>query len=307
VGRFRRPCARLRPDHFACRGDPAEAYLKPFLLEAVDALRREIPGIPVFIEGVPNQALPPWREGDPASVVNASHWYDGMTLMTGHWQEILNIDGRTFRPAFGMRGIEKSFVRQVGWWARGADPGGGDGITESGDASERGRIIRLPAVIGEFGLPFDLDHGASFRSGNFGAQERALGAYFDAMDANLVGAAIWNYAADNRHEGGDGWNLEDLSIFCAEDGGGRALRGFLRPYPARTAGEPLHFRYDARKGRLLFEYGPIRRSKRRRSSSSRTPSSRPRRPATEPPTSTEREAVRPPRLQSWSAPARPSA
>jgi hypothetical protein len=40
------------------------------------------------------------------------------------------------------------------------------------------------------------------------------------------------------------------------DSGGRALRGFVRPYARATAGEILEMRFDSRRGTFLFRYRP---------------------------------------------------
>ncbi len=82
-------------------------------------------------------------------------------------------------------------------------------------------------------------------------------------------STIWNYTAGNRHDRGDLWNTEDLSIFCRDDleagrtetgdpadAGGRALRGFVRPYARATAGELVEMRFDARQGTFLLRYRP---------------------------------------------------
>jgi hypothetical protein len=70
--------------------------------------------------------------------------------------------------------------------------------------------------------------------------------YYDAIDANLLHSTIWNYTADNTHAAGDGWNDEDLSIFS--EGAERARGGWLRPYPMATAGIPLEYRWNRKKG-----------------------------------------------------------
>ncbi|MDP3178969.1 MAG: hypothetical protein Q8M76_13765, partial [Spirochaetaceae bacterium] len=41
-----------------------------------------------------------------------------------------------------------------------------------------------------------------------------------------------------------------------QDAGGRALRGFVRPYARATAGEPLSMRFDRKSGTFAFAYAP---------------------------------------------------
>jgi hypothetical protein len=125
----------------------------------------------------------------------------------------------------------------------------------------------IPSFVGEFGLPFDLDHGASFLTGDYASQSRALAAYYDALDANLLGATLWNYTADNTHENGDGWNSEDFSVYCQGHGdagtpgeagtagdGGRAVAGFCRPYATRIPGVPSVMRYETGRRRFTLAY-----------------------------------------------------
>jgi hypothetical protein len=120
----------------------------------------------------------------------------------------------------------------------------------------------IPALIGEFGIPFDLNGGRAYRSGDFTRQIQALDASFQAMDANLLSATLWNYTADNSNAHGDQWNGEDLSIFSRDqqtdpgdvNSGARALAAFARPYARKTAGEPLSMRYDVYSGRFEFSF-----------------------------------------------------
>jgi hypothetical protein len=108
----------------------------------------------------------------------------------------------------------------------------------------------MPALLGEFGLAFDMNKRKAFKSGDYSAHETALSMYYDAVDKNLLHSTLWNYTADNTTEAGDGWNDEDLSIFS--EGAERALAGWKRPYPMATAGEPLLIKWDRKRG--VFRY-----------------------------------------------------
>jgi phage tail protein X len=95
-------------------------------------------------------------------------------------------------------------------------------------------------------------------------QVQALDDYFHAMDANLLNCTIWNYTADNTNERGDMWNDEDLSIFSRDQqtdpdnihSGGRGLDAIVRPYPRKTAGEPVRFGFDLASRTFEFEFRP---------------------------------------------------
>ena len=119
-----------------------------------------------------------------------------------------------------------------------------------------------PTLIGEFGIPYDLDEGADYarwaageRDGLWVQHEAALTLMYDAIDALGLHSTQWNYTASNRNDLriGDGWNQEDLSIFSRDqqddptdpDSGGRAIRGFSRPYVRRVQGRLGTVAFDA--------------------------------------------------------------
>ena len=168
------------------------------------------------MEGVPDGRHPDWGSDDPPGAVNAGHWYDALTLFTKHFSPWLTIDIHTRRPAFGMRAIRRSFARQLGRVKQAA-------------ADHMGNI---PTVIGEFGIPFDLDDKAAYRTGDFSEHVRALDATYAAMDANLLSCTIWNYTADNTNARGDMWNDEDLSIFSRDQQTDTERHPLRRPRPA---------------------------------------------------------------------------
>jgi hypothetical protein len=82
------------------------------------------------------------------------------------------------------------------------------------------------------------------------------------VEQNLLSCTIWNYTPDNSNRRGDQWNGEDFSIYSPDQrggpedagSGGRAVRGFARPYPRATAGEPLLLRFDLARRSFLFEF-----------------------------------------------------
>ncbi len=72
----------------------------------------------------------------------------------------------------------------------------------------------------------------------------------------------WNYTPDNSNEHGDGWNLEDLSVYSlsqrsgsgSPNDGGRAVSGFCRPHFLYCAGIPLRMQFDPRSGIFHFRF-----------------------------------------------------
>ena len=244
----------LRPDHFARvngRGvDFARDYLRPFVNRFAREIRRVDPRAAIFLEPEAGRWPPAWGPGDATGVVFAPHWYDGILLVTKRFFSLLAYDSRTGKIVIGPGAVRRSMPSQLAYLTRGA----------------LDRLHGAPSLLGEFGIPFDLNGGRAYRTGRFRAQEKALERSFQAIEANLLSSAIWNYTADNTNARGDQWNGEDLSIFSRDqrteprdiNSGGRALRALLRPYPAATAGKPLSmsFDYGRRRFELRFRHDP---------------------------------------------------
>jgi hypothetical protein len=194
----------------------------------------------VFIEGIPQgQGFtqpnhPSWTKDDPPGAINAFHWYDGPALFTKFFRPWFSFRTDTGRIILGRRKVAAYFSEQL---ARGI-------------AWAKEKMENMPCLLGEFGLPFDMNGKSAFRTGDYRLHEEAISMYYDAIDKNLLHAIIWNYSSDNTHEDGDGWNGEDLSIFS--QGEGRAMGGWQRPYPMATAGEVLEICWDRKQGLFRF-------------------------------------------------------
>jgi hypothetical protein len=225
-----------------------DAYA-PFFQAGADTIRAHNEGWALFAEMDPYAHIQgrhfPARL--PERTVNASHWYDGRLLHT-----------KTFNASRGLDETRERYREQLAkYGAEGrAFPNGG-----------------APALIGEFGTPYDLDEGeayARWAAGERGQEiwakhQAALSATYDALDDLLLHSTQWNYTAANRNDlkTGDNWNQEDLSIWSAdqmEDGadGGRATKGFSRPYARAVQGRIESMRFDAEAGvfRLVFSADP---------------------------------------------------
>lgn len=247
----------LRPQHFARKPDgsavdAANDYLKPFIVRYIQAMRTVHPEALFFIEGFPAGAHPHWSADDPPGVVNGGHWYDFMTLFTKQFNPDFNVNFRTMEPVMGAANVQQLFTAQLA------------AIRESSSVDMGG----VPTLIGEFGLPFDLDDKSAYTRGNFDLHMQALDMYYNAMDANLLNCTIWNYTPDNSNARGDLWNDEDLSIFSRDQqdkdwredihAGGRGTAAVVRPYARAVAGEPLRMRFDraTRVFELEFRHDP---------------------------------------------------
>jgi hypothetical protein len=228
----------LRKDHFALyNGRPArfnDDFLKPFMSRFFDRMREaERPAV-FFVQGFPQGEPPSWSAADGGGTAHAVHCYDGPTLFTKTFRPWITADEKTGRVILGRKNAAAFYslrLKKLREWTR----------DKMGD---------MPCFLGEFGLPFDLNNRRAYRDGDYRLHEEAFSLYYDGIDENLLHAAIWNYTPGNTREEGDGWNGEDLSIYSG--GKGRAMGGWLRPYPAATAGVPLLIRWDRK--RAFFRY-----------------------------------------------------
>ncbi|KAF5365537.1 hypothetical protein D9757_010918 [Collybiopsis confluens] len=147
----------------------------------------------------------------------SGHYYDGLTLITRHWSwfnaDALGvIRGKYSSPVlaakFGERAIRKSLQEQLGILKD-------DALT----------LGPYPTIIGEIGTPFDMDDKRSYGwtdggkwKGEYSRQERALDASLNGADGgNAISFTVWTYCPDSSHQWGDGWNMEDLSLWSADD------------------------------------------------------------------------------------------
>jgi hypothetical protein len=236
----------LKPDYFRrVDGRPVSFvndYLKPFVARVAREVRDVQPRAFIFIEAVPGKEFPRFSPGEVPDLVNASHWYDVLMVYRNRYNPWLTADVYREKLVIGPRRVLRSFAEQ---------------IRHIVDFSRKD-MCGGPTLIGEFGLMYKLREGRAYRTGNWRRHIQALDAYYDALDANLVGGTIWNYAADNTNLHGDNWNEEDNSVFSRDqqddpsdiNSGGRAIAGFCRPYALKTAGTPLSMRFDLRSRRF---------------------------------------------------------
>lgn len=229
---------------------PNDAF-GPLFRKVAETTRKHAPDWAVFAELDPfgtvfGRSFP---DDMPERSVNASHWYDIAILFR-----------KTVEPDAAPGESQDRYGRQLAHYAALSRriPGG------------------APTLIGEFGIPFDLDDGEAYAQWALGRRDpavwaphvRALAAMYDAMDALLLHATQWNYTASNRNSLriGDGWNQEDLSIFSVDqhdaprdpDSGGRAVAGFCRPFARAVQGRigDMAFQGDVGLFRLRFDADP---------------------------------------------------
>jgi len=210
------------------RIDSFADFHAPFIRRFRERLRAVHPDCLLFIEGSPWDRDMPWDDPDPL-VVNARHWYDIVALGTR------KVSRGEYRGTTDVAGLTEVYVDEL------------RALQRSNEEKSGG----LPMLIGEFGVPYEMNGGEAYRTGDFALHERLLHAMYGTLDQLAMSGTQWNYTPDNDHAHGDQWNHEDLSVFCAEDGGGRAVAGFSRPYPRHSQGRPVRMQFEP--GSARFE------------------------------------------------------
>jgi len=240
----------LKPDYFASVNgravDFGRDYLRPFVNRYAAAIRKEAPDAVIFVETESSRLPPVLGAGKLPNIVSAPHWYDGPAMFLNDFQSWLGFDLINGKIILGVGRVRRSNISQL----------------ERFKLAARERMGGVPTLIGEIGIPFDLQSKKAFQTWDFRLQVRAMDRSLQVMDDTLLNYTIWNYTADNTNARGDQWNDEDLSIFSRDqqndpgdiNSGGRALAAVVRPYARATAGEPLRMHFDIRKKVFEFEF-----------------------------------------------------
>ena len=269
-------------DHRAGReGQPVEWYrdfYAPFLVRFSDRVNRGSKAHMSFVEPIPNEFMPPWHPSEaaekqryatptvittprPQGLVFAPHFYDLALLFSKTTSFVsVNVQGLSrgmFLPLavyFGARGMARNYTKQLG------------NIVSTGRRS----LGPVPTLVGETGIPFDLDGGAALRSGDYGVHRRIMHALITGLEAHGLSYTLWNYNPDNHPDHGDGWNREDFSLVHAgtpdTDGfdphpSPRAAAVFVRPYAAKLAGRMISTAWNPSTKRFEFIWKSIAQSK----------------------------------------------
>jgi hypothetical protein len=229
----------LKPDYFARVAGKLpdyDAYLKAFQLRYIKTVREVAPNALFFQElplsgGLRDAAM---ALGQP-NIVSEPHFYDVLALLSQHYTPDNTLDFTTGKMVTGAEAVRDTYVKGL-----------------MGEMAEGLALGGVPTLIGEVGLAFNMNGKEAYRTGDFSAQEAEARLLFAALDRTMVSYTIWNYTPDNTNKTGDGWGVEDLSIYSLShrtnpsdiNSGGRALNAIVRPYPVATAGKPLSIDFD---------------------------------------------------------------
>lgn len=243
--------------------DYTRDYLLPFANRVAESIRQSNPNWMIIVEDEPKTTLIPqeggWPENTPLNMVNGFHWYDPISSVLKRFLWPLTIDLTSLRFVWGLKGIQKMYIRQIG-----IQP----------ELSRNINGGNCPCLVGEFGCHMDLNNGKSYKAWKKGKRREkvfkwqiiALDLMYNTFDKLLLSGTLWNYTPDNNNVFGDNWNQEDLSIFSRDqqivdwrkdiNSGGRAITGFCRPYARKITGTPLKVQFNRKKGIFRFEFEP---------------------------------------------------
>lgn len=132
----------------------------------------------------------------------------------------------------------------------------------------------VPILIGEIGLPYDINDAHAYRTGDYSKHVELVDGMLSALEKNWASFAWWNFNPDCICEYGDGWNKEDFSVIALDEQsrdhankkgetdelykGGRVLEGLIRPYAAKVAGVPRDTNWDRHNWEFTFAWANSR-------------------------------------------------
>ncbi|CAG8617955.1 6459_t:CDS:10 [Cetraspora pellucida] len=178
-------------------GEKLEFY-KDFYLPFVKKYSEGIQSVKndyyVFVEPLPNEPPPKWRSEDHHNnIIYAPHWYDLKSLFTKTFDGMITHDVQRLTRV----SAKKNYLGQVRNIIK-------YGLENVGDK---------PCVIGECGIPMDINDKKAFETGDYTHHSNFLDAVLGAMERNLVNFTLWNYNPLNDNIHGDHWYGEDFSIY----------------------------------------------------------------------------------------------
>ncbi|MCB1143838.1 MAG: cellulase family glycosylhydrolase [Leptospiraceae bacterium] len=241
----------LKPDYFSHKNNSNINFFDDFMSPFLHKFKVEIQKVQkqffIFLESDPNKLELEWKETPKkgySGVVNATHWYDGMLLFSKRYIPWLGFHSFSTKAIIGKKKIEAMYLDCIA------------GI----QYMAKEKMHNAPTVIGETGIPMDLEKKLGYRTNDYSKHDITLNRIYQALEKTFVNVTLWNYTSDNTHKYGDNWNGEDLSIYSRDTDpsydpdGGRGVRAFSRPYPKWTMGYPINLSFDMNKSLFKFTF-----------------------------------------------------
>jgi len=244
----------LRPNYFQKVGDREVSfegdYMKAFIAKASKVIHDVAPDAMCFVEfdAMGKLHAPTWEKDavDEQNIVYAPHWYPFITLMSKRYISWVGLDAVNSTAKLGREGKRKAYEDNLAYHK------------EIANTTFHG----VPTVIGEIGIPYDLNDREGYIHDKWDAHIKAIDDYMDALEKNMLNYTLWNYSPDNTNARGDLWNGEDLSIFSYDqqknpddiNSGGRALVAVVRPYAKAIAGTPTEMHFEIVAGIFTFKF-----------------------------------------------------
>jgi hypothetical protein len=132
-------------------------------------------------------------EDDDPRLVFASHYYDGLTLLTKHWNRYYNVDvfgvmrGRYMSPAFALK-IGETAIRNC--------------LRDQLEAIRQEGLEYTgihPCIFTEIGIPYDMDEKYAYKTGDYSSQTAAMDANHFALEgSSAAGYTLWTYVGTVR-------------------------------------------------------------------------------------------------------------
>lgn len=270
-------------------------FYLPFIQNFSARLQKCNPDLFILLEPIPNEFFPPWppeyqpeskfvkdkrREPPPPdpkkqqyavktvlqgphpkNLVYSPHFYDLNLVFGKVWSFLsVNVQGLArgmFLPKalyLGERGLRSNYLKQITAQA----------------VFGRQSLGNVPLLVGEIGLPYDINGAYAYKTGDYGKHVQLADAMLNALEKNLLSFTWWNFNPDAIAAHGDGWNKEDFSVITADVTsrdkaniagetnelyrGGRILDALIRPYAVKVAGVPLDTNWDRHLGTFTLDW-----------------------------------------------------
>lgn len=206
-------------------------FIRDFHRATVAAVEGGKAGTWLFVEPVPNAHPPVWPSTGHEKICYAPHWYDIRALYDKGLSYNISFDVLSLASGsrnmlahtyFGSPGLTKNYATNFRrFW-------------KHLPIFRQGATTPTPMLIGETGVPWDMNQQAAYVDGNIHHQLTMTDSVFSAMErAGALNWAFWNFTLTHTtatdiprlkvanetqaaFQSGDSWNSEDFSIVSSD-------------------------------------------------------------------------------------------